>query len=77
MNHNSLIMNQKGVHTLKITNYELRKEIQEAGIYHWQIADQLGMSEATLSRKFRYELKEEEKKAVYAAIEEVKKGVEN
>lgn len=59
------------------TNQDVRDAIIAAGIYQWQIADQLGMNEATLSRKLRYELKEEEKKAVYAAIEEVKKGVEN
>lgn len=56
------------------TNQDVRDAIIAAGIYQWQIADQLGMNEATLSRKLRYELKEEEKKAVYAAIEEVKKG---
>ena len=59
------------------TNQDVRDAIIAAGIYQWQIADQLGMNEATLSRKLRYELKEEEKKAVYAAIEEVKKWVEN
>ena len=47
-----------------MANQDIKIEIKESGIKMWQIADKLGVSDMTLSRKFRYELTVEEKKTI-------------
>ncbi len=53
-------------------NKDIRRAIFDADLKHWQIASALGMSEATLSRKLRTELPDEEKQKILQAINEIK-----
>ncbi len=52
-------------------NTEIRKTAKEANISLWEIALKLGISEATMTRKMRCELSEEEKKKVLTIINEL------
>lgn len=52
-------------------NPEIRKAAQEAGVYFWRIADELGISDARFSVRMRHELPEAEKLRVLAAIEKL------
>jgi hypothetical protein len=55
-----------------MANQEFKKEIRQSGVKMWQIADKIGVSDMTLSRKFRYELTNDEKdeiRRVISAIE--------
>jgi hypothetical protein len=52
-----------------MTNKELRLMAAGKGIRQWQIAEQLGIAEETLSRWFRKELSPDKKNLILAAIE--------
>ena len=51
-----------------MANQDIKRKIKESGIKMWQIADKLGVSEMTLSRKFRYELIADEKETLKSLI---------
>ena len=57
------------------TNIELKREIAWRGLRQWQVAEALGVSEATFYRKMRKELPAEEKEKILAVINEL--GKEN
>ena len=59
--------------TQTITNKEIRRKIGAYGLKQWQVADALGMSEATFYRKLRKELPNDEKEKILAIIEELGK----
>ena len=53
-----------------MTNMIIRKTLLATGTKYWQLArDILGISEATLSRKLREELPEDEQREIAAKIE--------
>ena len=52
-------------------NQDIRNEIKTAGLYLWQIADELGINDAAFSRKLRYELADAEKMKIYGIIEKL------
>ena len=54
-------------------NLDVKKAIEKANLYQWQIADELNISEFTLCRKFRHELSDKEKDKIFIAIEKLKK----
>lgn len=56
---------------MHLANTEIRKAAKEANIFLWEIALKLGISEATMTRKMRCELSEEEKKKVLTIINEL------
>ena len=56
-------------------NLEVRQEAQRAGVRHWRIADELGVSEMRLCRMLRHELPEAEKRRILEAIDRLKGGV--
>lgn len=56
------------------TNLDLRETARKAGVYWWQIAEYLEISEPTLTRRLRHELPEEEKKMYLRIIEELRTG---
>ena len=58
---------------MKMNNVEVRKAMFEANMKQWQLAELLGITEWTLSRKLRKELPEEEKKAILDLIKNQKK----
>lgn len=53
---------------MKKANEDVRKIIHNKRIYHYELANALGVSEATLCRWLRTELPEQKKAEVYAAI---------
>lgn len=49
-------------------NAEIRAAMQEAGLYQWEVAFALGISEMTLARWLRTPMTEKQKEQVLAAI---------
>lgn len=49
-------------------NQDIRVAIEEAGLYYWWVAEELGIASGTLSNRLRKELLPEEREAVLAAI---------
>ena len=58
-------------------NLELRKAAKAAGIPLWRIADAIGVGEATMTRKLRHELPENEKKQLLNLIKQLAREGEN
>lgn len=56
-----------------MNNTDIRKYAKTHGVRLWQIADELGISEITMSRKLRYELSENEKQKILEIINELAK----
>ena len=50
---------------------QLKQAIREAGVCQWQVAERLGLSEFTFSRKLRHELAGEMWEKVLAAIDQI------
>ena len=60
-----------------MTNNEVRRAIRVSGFYFWQVAEKLGMTDSSFSRKLRKELSEDEKQRVYDALEKLGKEEAN
>ena len=58
-------------------NLDLRNSAKAAGIPLWRIADALGVSEPTMTRKLRHELPENEKKQLLDLIKQLAEEGEN
>ena len=58
----------------KMKNLDIRQEVKENGLYLWQIADKLSISDNWLSRLLRHELSDEKKSEIRAIIKELKEG---
>ncbi len=56
-------------------NVDVRRTAAGNGVRLWQIADALGISDCSLSRKLRKELSAEEKAAVFAIIRNLSQEV--
>lgn len=54
-------------------NMDIRSKVRESRVYFWEIADVMGITPETLSRKLRYELSEEKKQEINKAIEKILK----
>ena len=57
-----------------MTNQELKLKAAGAGVKLWEIADKLGITDNSFSRKLRKELPDEEKQKILAIIDELTKG---
>ena len=57
-----------------MSNKEIRCALVNHGIKQYALADFLGITETTLSRKLRKELPAEEKERILSAIERLAKG---
>lgn len=55
-------------------NLDIRQEVKENGLYLWQIADKLNISDNWLSRLLRHELSDEKKSEIRSIIKELKEG---
>lgn len=55
-------------------NVEIKKQIKSAGVFQYQIAELLGVSEMTFIRWLRKELTAEKREAILHAIKELKAG---
>lgn len=53
-------------------NLDIRTEAKNAGVKLWQIADELGMTDGSFSRKLRKELNPEEKTKIKSIIAKLK-----
>ena len=51
-------------------NEDIRKTVRDAGLTLWMVAEAMGISEATMTRKLRNELAEEEKQHILNIIRE-------
>ena len=49
-------------------NMDLRQKAKEIGVFFWQIAAELGVSEPTMTRRLRFELPEQEKQKYLTII---------
>lgn len=56
-------------------NLEIRQAVAKNRLRFYEVADALGISEFTLSRKLRKELEDDEKKKILAAIDKLAKEV--
>lgn len=54
-----------------MNNLELRTKARRNGVRLWEIADKLGVSEPTITRKLRRELPDNEKQRILAIIDEI------
>lgn len=54
-----------------MANIDIRILLSEKRIHHYELAKELGMAEATLSRKLRYELPHTEKQKIIEAINRI------
>lgn len=58
---------------MEFANTEIRRQAKAERVPLWAIAQKLGVSEATLTRKLRVELLEAEKRTILSLIHEIKK----
>lgn len=57
-----------------MANKEIRCALINNALKQYQLSEELGIAEATLSRKLRKELPPEEKERILAAIDRLAKG---
>lgn len=55
-----------------MTNMQIREKFKEAGVFQYEVADAMGISEPTLVRWLRKPLDEKRKKLVFEAIDAAK-----
>ncbi len=55
-------------------NKDIRTSIKESGVHMYEIAHELGISDAWFSKLLRYELPAEKKTEIMQAIERIRKG---
>lgn len=55
-----------------MSNIEIRRRAAGAGVRLWQVAEELGLADSSLSRKLRHELPAEEKQKILEIIERLK-----
>lgn len=57
-----------------MSNADVRAAAKEAGVFLYQIAAFIGISEPTMTRKLRFELPDSEKQAILEAITKLSAG---
>lgn len=60
-----------------MTNRDVRLAAAGAGVRLWQVAEMLGITEFTLSRRLRHELSASDKQEIMNAISVISGGDEN
>lgn len=61
---------------MAVKNQDIRDAAKKSSIKLWQIAEKLGIWDATLSKKLRKELPQEEKEKIFGIISELSKEAE-
>ena len=56
-------------------NESIRQAANDAGVWLWQIAEELGISDTTFSKKLRRELPAGQKETIFEIIEKLSNGV--
>lgn len=59
-----------------MTNQEIRRAAESAGVRLWQIADALGISDSSFSRKLRKEFPQDEREKIISIIERLSQEVD-
>lgn len=62
---------QKKAEVIFMFNKDLRNYAKEKGVYFWQIAKVMGISEPTMTRRLRSELPEQDKQEFRRIINEI------
>lgn len=57
-------------------NLDIRTAAVSTGVKLWRVADALGIADASLSRKLRKELPQEEKEKIFSIIERLSQEVD-
>ena len=57
-----------------MANRDVKLAAAGAGVRMWQIADEMGMLDSSLSRKLRHELHDDEKAKIFAIIDKLAGG---
>ncbi len=57
----------------KMKNSQIRNKAKQSNIHLWQIANKLGITDSTFSKKLRFELSEDETKKILDIIDELVK----
>jgi len=57
-----------------MANYRIRNALLKNNVKHWQLAEKMGITDFSLSRKLRRELTEEEQKKIISLVESIKGG---
>ena len=58
-------------------NYLIRNEAKKSGVKLWQIADKLGCTDSTFSRKLSKEFSADETKKILSIINQIKEDKQN
>lgn len=56
-------------------NREIREAAKQKGVKLWQIADALGITDASFSRKLRREFTDDERERILAIIDRIAEGI--
>ena len=59
---------------MKQANADVRNRIDDAGLTHWQVAEQVGINHVTFSVWLRTELTKEQSARVNEALEQLERG---
>ena len=51
------------------TNRDIKRAAKNSGVFHWEIAEKLGIQDSAFSRKLRRELPDQEKQEILKIIE--------
>ena len=54
-----------------MTNFDVRAHAIEKGVLLWKVAEALGISDSSFSRKLRRELPEEDRDRILAIIDQI------
>lgn len=57
-----------------MANTDIKVAARNTGVKLWRVAETLGISDSSLSRKLRHELPDEEKEKILDIIERLKEG---
>ena len=55
-------------------NQQLRADIAAAGVKYWQLAAELNVADATLTRWLRFELEPDREREIRAALDRLREG---
>lgn len=57
----------------KLKNVEIKESLKKNGVFQYELAEKMGVSEFTLVKRFRKEQSEEETKRIISLIDEIAK----
>ena len=66
-------IHERGINEMKKANKNIRKEIEDAGLTYWQVAEQIGITAGTFTVWLRAPLEDTRKERTIRAIDALKK----